>query len=279
MLRLMRSSRARVAAAVGIAFLAGFSRGSEARSAGGLLARMGPPEIMSERFTGVVVTLFLDKKLVQSWLPEGLTLAESPHAEHPVIILYGTERGLARHKRITIHPRFGRCFRETFVGVPYLRREGCPGKEPVFHFVRVYVDSARAASQGIRRFGWPKVCTAIDVQDGNYRILGGPSGSLLEGRAEDDRLEPVQPDNASLRHVQQMLTQTLVLEHRGCFDHYDFDFHFDGATVRSMPAEVQIQEGFMPGLPPRTVKSAGIGREDYGAFFIDCRITKTPCQP
>ena len=240
---------------------------------------MGPPEIMSERFTGVVVSLFLDKKLVQSWLPEGLTLAESPYAEHPVIILYGTERGLARQKRITIHPRFGRCFCETFVAVPYLQREGCPAGEPVFHFVRVYVDSARAASQGIRRFGWPKVCTAIDVQDGGYRILGGPSGSLLEGRAEDDRLEPVQAANASLKQVQKMLSQTLVLEHRGCFDHYDFDFHFDGATIRSMPAEVQIQGGFMPGLPPMTVKSAGICREDYGAFFIDCGITKTPCHP
>ena len=266
----------RGAGAMAVALAAVLFSGREARSAHGLLARIGPPEVMSERFTGVAVTLFLDKRVVESWLPEGLSLAESPYADRPVIVLYGTQRGLARHKRITIHPRFGRSFHETFVAIPYLRLQGCAGQEPVFHFVRLYVDSPRAASQGIRRFGWPKICTAIDVQDQTYRILGGPTGSLFEGRADCDRAEPVLPECASLGEVREMLSQPLVLEHRGSLDRYDFDLHFDSATIRSVPAEVRIDEGFMPGLGPRTVKTPGINREAFGAFSIDCRITKTP---
>jgi hypothetical protein len=263
--------------AVALALAAVFSV-REARSAHGLLARIGPPEVMSERFTGVAVTLFLDKRVVESWLPEGLSLAESPYAGHPVIVLYGTQRGLARHKRITVYPRFGRSFHETFVAIPYLRLQGCAGQEPVFHFVRLYVDSPRAASQGIRRFGWPKICTAIDVQDQTYRILGGPTGTLFEGRADCDRGEPVPAECASLGEIRAMLSQPLVLKHRGCFDRYDFDLHLDSATIRSVPAEVRIHEGFMPGLAPTTVKTPGIQREAFGAFTIDCRITKTPCE-
>ncbi len=276
---LQRALWMRGAGAMAVALAAVLFSGREARPAGGgLLARIGPPEVMSERFTGVAVTLFLDKRVVESWLPEGLSLAESPYAGHPVIVLYGTERGLARHKRITVYPRFGRCFHETFVAIPYLRLQGCEGMEPVFHFVRVYLDSARGTNQGIRRFGWPKICTPIDAQGGSYRILGGPTGSLLEGRADCDRAEPVPADCASLGEIREMLSQPLVLKHRGCFDRYDFDLHFDSATIRSVPAEVRIHEGFMPGLGPTTVKTPGIKRQAFGAFSIDCRITKTPCE-
>jgi len=66
-----------------------------------------------------VVTLFLERELVQSWLPKGLVLApETPFAQHPVIVIFGTQQSLARTKRITRYPRGMQNYLETFVALP-----------------------------------------------------------------------------------------------------------------------------------------------------------------
>ena len=232
---------------------------------------------MSGRFSGIVTTFFVDRELVQSWLPQGLRLAEeSPFQDHPVVILFGTQTELTRQKLFTFKPLYGRYYLETFIAVPYLEVEQRPDAGPVFHFVRVYVNNIRARNQGIRRFGWAKIYTPICTTGRSYQIGCNGCGTLFEARTDCGRPKPFDPNNDSLKQIQDMLSQPLVLKYRGCFDLYSFDLHFGTATVRPVSVEVQLHEGFMPGLGPMEATIPGIDEADFGAFSIDCWFTKVP---
>ena len=230
---------------------------------------------MSARFSGVAVTLFFDKNRVQAWLPQGLQLADGPwHGEHPVILLFGTQTDLTRQKLVTRKLRFGRCYHETFVIVPDLKLQSRPRDEPVFHVVRIYLNSRRATIQGIRRFGWPKICTDIEARGPAYRILGPCGETLLAAQTDYRQLAPVDPKNDSLRQIQRILSQPLVLERRGSLDRYDFDLHLATATIRSVSVQLQVCRGFSPQLGPLKAAIPGINRQAFGAFHIDCCLTK-----
>jgi len=247
----------------------------QARAAGGLFSGPGRSEVLSADFSAVVATFFLDRNLVESWLPPGLRLAEDcPFEDHPVIILFGTQRNLTRHKWLALRPRWGRCYRETFVAVPYLKLQHCPNGKPVFHFVRVYLNNMPATTQGIKRFGWPKICTPIHAAGREYRVLRGIRGAVFEADTHYAEMKPVDRNNKSLRQIRQMLSQTLVLRHRGCLDRYRFNLHFETARISPVATRIQLREGFMPGLDPTEVAVAGIDEADFGAFAIQCRFTK-----
>jgi hypothetical protein len=235
------------------------------------------PEIMSGSFSGMVAPLFLPPGVVRSWLPPGLQLAsECPYAARPVIVMFGSIDDLAREKLVTVKPRFGRHFLETFVAVPYLRLEAAPRGAPVFHFVRVYTDSLKGTTKGIRQSGWPKIYTPIATTDETYRITPDGAGTILGAQMDYAHLKPVGAGNHSLRQVEAMLSQPLVLRHEGVYNIYSFDFHFDKAALTSMPVSLEIREGFMPQLGPMKGKMPGIADSDFGAFHLACRYTKVP---
>jgi len=249
-------------------------------SGGRTLAGGGCPVVMSGRFSGVGVTMFVDREVVQSWLPAGLLLHERcPYEEHPVVILLGEQRDLVRTKARSyglMYTRKGRYYLETFVAVPYLKLKDHAYREPVFHFVRVYLNHARATRQGIRGFGWPKIHTAIRGGKHRYRVFGSCSRTILDARPDWSQVEAADPRNASLEQIRRMLSQPLVLKHHGAFDVYSFDMHFDTATVKSLPSRFQLRRGFMPRLEAVEANFPGINAADFGAFHIDCRFVKAP---
>lgn len=174
------------------------------------------PEVLSGTFSGMVVTLFMPKDVVRTWLPSGLQLAkECPYAEHPVVILFGSIDDLAREKVVTVKLCFGRHYLEAFIAVPYLQFEQTPQAKPVFHFVRVYSDSKRGTVQGIRKYGWPKILTPIDTTEGTYRISREGFGPVLAAEMEYARLKPIEAANRSWKQIQEMLSQPMVLKHEG----------------------------------------------------------------
>ena len=174
------------------------------------------PEVLSGTFSGMVVTRFMPRDLVRTWLPSGLQLAKDcPYTEHPVVILFGSIDDLTREKVVTVKPRFGRHYLETFVAVPYLQFEQTPQAKPIFHFVRVYSDSLRGTAQGIRKYGWPKILTPIDTTEGTYRISREGFGPVLAAEMDYTHLKSVESANRSWNRIQEMLSQPLVLKHDG----------------------------------------------------------------
>jgi hypothetical protein len=249
----------------------------EAKSAESERPGVRRTETMSGSFSGMVVPLFLPTGVVQSWLPPGLQLAsECPYRDRPVIVMFGSIDDLAREKLVTVKPRFGRHFLETFVAVPYLRLEAASRSTPVFHFVRVYTDSLKGTTKGIRQSGWPKIYTPIATTDETYRITPEGAGTILGAQMDFAHLKPVGTENRSLRQVEAMLSQPLVLRHEGVYNIYTFDFHFEKAALTSMPVTLEIRGGFMPQLGPMEGKMPGIADSDFGAFHVACRYTKVP---
>ena len=234
-----------------------------------------PPEVMSGDFSGEVVTLFIDADTVQSWLPGGISIAEdSPFEAHPVLILYGTQRNLARTKRIRRYLPYGEHYSETFVAVPYLRVDASRCDEHVFYFARVYLDSLRATELGIERFGWEKIYTRLFDSQRDHSIWN-PEGQLIfTASRSSSPPRSIEPGNSSLELIQEMLSQTLVLKHRGCFDRYNFDLHFTSARMRAVDARVRVNRGFMPNLVTMEGDVAGIDKQPFGAFQIRCHFTK-----
>jgi len=247
---------------------------------GRTFANEGCPVVMSGRFSGVGVTILVSREVVQSWLPAGLlTHEQCPYEEHPVVVLFGKQRDLVRTKARPyklMYTRNGKYYFETFVAVPYLKLKVHPYQDPVFHFVRVYLDNARAARQGIRGFGWPKIHTAICGGKHRYRVFRNSSQAILEARPDYGQLEPADLENDSLEQIRQMFSQPLVLKYQGAFDVYSFDMHFETATVKSLPSRFQLRKGFMPRLEPVDENVPGINQQDFGAFHIDCRFVKAP---
>ena len=236
-------------------------------------------ETMSGHFRGAVVTLFLDPELVESWLPRGLRLAEdAPFEDHPVVLLFGTQTDLTREGTITFKPRYarnGRYFHEAFVAIPYLELDQGSTGGPVFHFVRVYLDHPKPASQGARRAGWPKLLAAVEAGDEGYRISRPPWGTIFEAETDYADARPVDPKSDRFEPIRAMLSRPLVLKHEGRFDFYRFDFHFDSATIEAVSSHVELHEGFLPGIGRIAVSRPGIDRSPFGAFRLDCRYTKT----
>lgn len=249
----------------------GFS--SRLRAETGRSSRDRQPEVMSGDFRGLVVTLVADRELVQSWLPPGLVLAsETPLPQHPVIVMFGLQQNIARTKRVTRYPRGMQDYLETLIAIPYLKMVRQPNGPPVLHFARVYLNSWPATTQGIKRFGWPKVYTDLEWSDAGYRI--GSREPVFTAQTTDAKPQAVDFHDSSLRNLQQMLSQPLVLRHEGRFEVYDFDFHFETATIRPAAVELEIREGFMPRVAPRQMSVPSIADEPYGGFYFDCHFTK-----
>lgn len=262
-----------IAVWLAIALLAGecfpHSARAAARSPGG-----PPVEIMSGDLCVVVFTLFVDLKTVASWLPSGFVLAEEcPFPQHPVIVLYGTQENLMRQRRIAWALCWGRNYLETFVAVPYLKLAQCPERPPVLHFVRVYLNNWPATIKGMRRFGWPKLCTHMESCACGYRIFSGCGEKIFDARAGHSEAEPLRGKNESFSQIRQMLSQPMVLKRDACFEAHAFDLHWDEACVLSVRTHVQMREGFMPGLPATEISVAGINEGDYGAFHLNTRFT------
>ena len=233
------------------------------------------PEVISGDFCGFVVTLFLEPKLVQSWLPEGLVLApETPFDRHPVIVLSGRQQNLARTKRATRYLCGMQDYLETFIAIPYVKMNARPQGPPLFHFVRVYLNNWPATIRGIRRFGWPKICTDMSWTNESYRI-GGTGSPIFFARTVDTEHPLINESTGSLQSLQQMLSQPLVLKHEGRFQVYDFNLQFQQALVEPVAVELAIHAGFMPDLPPRRMLVRGIAETPYGAFSIVTHFTKT----
>jgi hypothetical protein len=190
--------------------------------------------------------------------------------------LFGSIDDLTKEKLITVKPRFGRHYLETFIAVPYLSLEASPEASPVFHFVRVYSDSLKGTNQGIKRYGWPKIYCPIQASDAAYRILREGPDAVFEARFDSSRPETVDTKHLSLERIREMLSQPMVLKHDGIFHRYNFDFHFETAGITSVPLDLELRDGFLPQLQMPKRRIPGIARADFGAFHIQCRYTKVP---
>lgn len=230
-------------------------------------------EVLSGSFSGMVVTLFLPADLVQSWLPPGLQLAaQCPYKDRPVIILFGTIDDLTREKVLTVKPRFGRHYMETFIAVPYLTLGSSPQSQPVNHFVRVYSDSAKGTAKGVQKYGWPKITVPMETTDDTYRVLYD-NATALSAKIDNSQAKTVDIGNPSVKAVQDMLSQPLVLIHDGAFHYHSFDFHLEAARMTSTSVEVQLGPSFLPKMPPINNKFPGVAETNFGAFHVDCRYT------
>jgi hypothetical protein len=272
-----RPGLASLALAVSIAVFCHAVSATEALSADSGRQGGRRPEILSGTFSGMVVTLSVPPQTVQSWLPDGLHLApKCPFHDHPVIVLFGSIDDLTREKVVTVKPRFGRHYLETFVAVPYLTLDPSAQAAPVFHFVRLYSDSARGTTIGIRQYGWPKIYTPMTTSERKYQISREGLGTVLEAEMDCAHSKPVGLTNPSLKQIQEMLAQPMVLKHNGSYQYYSFNFHFETASLMSVPVDLDLREGFMPQLGPLTGKVPGIAENDLGAFYVECRYTKAP---
>ncbi len=272
--RLWLSRRTSPALAIAALVLAGAALAGEARAAERPRARR--PEVMSGTFSGAVVTSFVSPQVVQSWLPQGLQIDKGcPYPEHPVIVLFGSIDDLTREKVITVKPRFGRHYLETFVAVPYLKLENSPQSGPVFHFVRIYSDNLRGTTQGIRRYGWPKVYVPIQTTDTSYRILREGPEAVFDAQMDSAHSVAVDRKNDSLKRIQEMLLQPMVLKHEGVYHRYAFNFHFESANIVSLPVDFELRDGFLPQWTVSKKKIPGIAEGDFGAFHVECRYTKS----
>ncbi len=235
------------------------------------------PSFQSGDYTALVITRFVDKELIKSWLPEGLILdSNCPFQDcHPVIILCGEQRDFARTRDKTQYPLWGRNYNEVFMSIPYLKLKKSPEKPPVHHFFKVYVDNWPATYLGIEN-GWPKIHVPIKSKGNCYSIFHCDYGMIFNANTDYACAQPITPSGeASFQAIREMLEMPMVLQKPtgSGFKVVDFDLHFECAQVRSVPSEICIRCGFLPGLSPTQEFVPGINEASYGAFLLQAHFT------
>jgi hypothetical protein len=243
---------------------------------------------MSGRFSGTVVTLFVNRADVQSSLPPELTISDDDQLpdwlrgrdEHPVILLFGEQTDLGTRRHIlglyqTI-PLF-RPYLETFVAVPFLKPTASGEPCPCLHFVRVACSAFWPTELGILRMGWPKIHCPMQIrkegQTVHYSIAEPGTGRLLLA-AETDTTDPPELDAGDdrLARVVSMLAQPSVLIIGGRIDSYRFDLRLEAARLKAVRARGTVHPGLLPALSePIDFTAAGIAdpHADVGAFFLE----------
>ena len=222
-------------------------------------------EVMSGSFSGMVVPLFLPPGVVRSWLPPGLQLAsECPYQDRPVIVMFGSIDDLAREKLVTVKPRFGRHFLETFVAVPYLRLEAAHraagqsstscGSIPTVSKGPPRASASRAGPRSTRPSRPPTTPTASRPR---------APGTVLGAQMDFAHLKPVGAGNHSLRQVEAMLSQPLVLRHEGVYNIYTFDFHFEQAIAHLDARDPGDPRGFHASARTDEGQHAGNRRQRF----------------
>ena len=234
------------------------------------------PEVLSGTFSGMVVTLFMPKDVVRTWLPSGLQLAkECPYAEHPVVILFGSIDDLAREKVVTVKPRFGRHYLKRSLRFRTFNSSRLRKQSPCS------ISSASTLTASAERFrGFGNMVgrdphphrhhrgDLSNIPRGFRAGLGGRDGvrTAQADRGREPFLE-TDPGDAFATHG---------LKARSAFHLYSFDFHFASSSNNSIPVRLELREGFMPKIKPMKGQVPGIADSDFGAFYIECRYTKTP---
>lgn len=234
-----------------------------------------PQKVMSGDYSALVITLFEDKDIVQSWLPQGLILDQDcPYKNaHPVIILTGVQRNFAMETYFKVYPWWGREYHEVFISIPYLKMEAFPEKPPVHHFVRVYLDQWSATEMGVKR-GWPKLLVKIERDAHFYRVLSADQTVMFEAHTDFANAVPLENDNASFAAIRDMLSMPMVLEKpSGGFKVFDFDLHFESAGIHSVSTDLRVREKYLPSLKPIAMNIDGINTSEFGAFYLRTRFT------
>ena len=234
-----------------------------------------PQKVMSGDYSALVITLFEDKDVVQSWLPDGLVLdKDCPYKDaHPVIILTGVQRNFAMETSMKFYPRWGRKYHEVFISVPYLKMAAFPEKPPVHHFVRVYLDQWSAAKMGVER-GWAKLLVKIEQNLHFYRVRNADEIVIFEANPDFANALPLDDDNTSFAEIRNMLSMPMVLQKpSGGFKVFDFDLHFESTRIYSVPADLRVDESYLPGLTPIVKRVNGINTSDFGTFYLKTRFT------
>lgn len=247
----------------------------EAMSPGDAIAYglIGKPASYSFNYEGTVVAIGVDRDVVASWLPAGLSLADStpfPDAErHPVLFVLGTQSNFARHKLLTYHPRFGREYDESFIIVPYLRLADGQTCGDVSYYARLYLNNKAGTDLGRRLFGWPKVFSSIERLESRYTISAlGQCGDVLLDAQFSGVADPaaVPRDAESFRLIEAMLAQPTVLFNKGEQRLCTMDFGLDTAEMASVGASVTWSDDFMPNMPANSISLDGIADQEFGAF-------------
>jgi hypothetical protein len=151
--------------------------------------------------------------------------------------------------------------------------KSCPEKQSLHHFVRVDLDNWTATFLGLKR-GWPKILVSIASSSNSYRVFGTDETVLFDVVSDFASACPLECRNVSYEEIREMLSMPMVLENpAGGFNVYDFDLHLESARIVSVSTDLQINEGFLPGMKPIRQRIDGINERGYGAFFLRTHFT------
>ena len=227
---------------------------------------------MTGKISATVVTLFVDRHVAGSLLPDALTIVDDEQLpgwlrerqDFPLVLLLGSseigrrKRILWRWQTVDLFPEF----LETFIAVPYVRpkNQDCieSADAPYFHFARVYCEKFWPAELGVMCVGWPKKQYPMSAErrgsTTEYRILTEDRGTVLNasidqstGQHEDQReSQPWAVDPQAKSRIIEMLSLPLVLIRRGRLKVIEFNFRFHVARFAPASAAVNLNSAIFP---------------------------------
>jgi hypothetical protein len=172
------------------------------------------------------------------------------------------------------YPLF-RPYLEAFVAVPFLRPRGSEEPSPCFHSLRVPCSTFWPTELGIFQMGWPKMQCPIEMrQEGQtlrYSIMDEANRRAWL-TAETDLSDAVDltAGDACLSKVISMLSQPHVLFVGEKMDSYCFDFRFEAARLKAVPARGTVHPGLLPSLTePIAFDAPKLSDSEFGAFLLD----------
>jgi hypothetical protein len=240
----------------------------------------------SGRFSATIVTLFLNRALVESSLPPQLTIVDDDQLpdwlrgrdDHPVLLLIGKQASLGRRRvlfgLLQTFPLF-RPYLETFVAIPFLKPRDSEKPSPCFHFVRVPCSTFWPTELGIFQMGWPKMQCPMEMrQEGetlHYSIMDEENRRpLLTAETDLTDAGDLAAGDGCLSKVISMLSQPHVLFVGKGMDTYRFDLRFEAASLKAVSARGTVHPGLLPSITePIEFDAAKISESEFGAFFVE----------
>jgi len=219
-----------------------------------------------------VVVLVPPAADVQTWLPQGLSLAgrtPAPAGTHPVMLMFG------EHSHVRpwfAPPTSGGHYSEWIVAIPLVEWTGANGRVwPWAHMSRLFLNSPWFVFLGWL-YAYPKVLARVSAPPGAYTVR-----TLWRGKPRVEMhwesAAPVVPwaDFPAAPRVGPFFEQPFI-EHFAALPWLGSRMWFDleGAHVQPVRATVALQAGCAPGLPAMTADVGSLIDGMPGAFRLSC---------
>lgn len=226
--------------------------------------------MMTGRIRGVIAVVALSTDHVREMVPKRYRLVRqtlTARGTHPVVFGFGHQEHVRLEGRRL--PGFPMSYHETFVGVPFLMREGAT--EPVYHMTALHLDNTFAVVGGQLAWGFAKQRARFITKHGMWQVRGR-SGRLLADARCSVRGEWSRPDtHPHFAAISAMGPQTTIgAAAWGCGPDLcsTFDWRWSEARVRPADLDLTLGAGYAPALSGR-LTTAGIDRAPHGSFEVD----------